>query len=114
MLNIIFRWLSRSGKKLFSFSVLPISRLLRARQWGSCLSWAIRSRDIKTLSALADQVVLRCANDDFSSITVVEHFTEVMLLSSSFAFLHRYYNFRKLLESDQKVKAAELLVCHMF
>ncbi|EFO22015.1 hypothetical protein LOAG_06475 [Loa loa] len=33
-----------------------------------------------------------------------------MLLSSSFVFLHRYYKFRKLLESDQKVKAAELLV----
>ncbi|KAL3993689.1 Nup85 Nucleoporin family protein [Acanthocheilonema viteae] len=85
-------------------------RLLRARKWGSALSWAIRSRDIEIVSTIADYVVMQCAPDQFSSITVVEHFTEVMLLSSSFAFLHRYYKFRKLLESDQKIKAAELLV----
>uniref|UniRef100_A0A158Q8C9 Nuclear pore complex protein Nup85 n=1 Tax=Elaeophora elaphi TaxID=1147741 RepID=A0A158Q8C9_9BILA len=85
-------------------------RLLRAEQWGSALSWAIRSRDIEVVSTVADQVVSRCPAEKFSSITVVEHFTEVMLLSSSFVFLHRYYKFRKLLELDQKVKAAELLV----
>ncbi|OZC07509.1 Nup85 Nucleoporin [Onchocerca flexuosa] len=85
-------------------------RLLRAERWGSALSWAIRSRDIETVSTVADQVISRCPSDQFSSITVVEHFTEVMLLSSSFVFLHRYYKFRKLLESNQKVKAAELLV----
>uniref|UniRef100_A0A1I7VEG4 Nuclear pore complex protein Nup85 n=2 Tax=Loa loa TaxID=7209 RepID=A0A1I7VEG4_LOALO len=85
-------------------------RLLRAERWGSALSWAIRSRDIEIVSTVADQVISRCSPDQFSSITVVEHFTEVMLLSSSFVFLHRYYKFRKLLESDQKVKAAELLV----
>lgn len=85
--------------------------MLRGGRWGSALSWAIRSRDIEIVSTVADQVVSRCAPDQFSSITVVEHFTEVMLLSSSFVFLHRYYKFRKLLESDQKVKAAELLVC---
>ncbi|EFO15129.2 hypothetical protein LOAG_13383 [Loa loa] len=84
-------------------------RLLRAERWGSALSWAIRSRDIEIVSTVADQVISRCSPDQFSSITVVEHFTEVMLLSSSFVFLHRYYKFRKLLESDQKVKAAELL-----
>uniref|UniRef100_A0AAF5Q4S4 Nuclear pore complex protein Nup85 n=3 Tax=Wuchereria bancrofti TaxID=6293 RepID=A0AAF5Q4S4_WUCBA len=85
-------------------------RLLRTGRWGSALSWAIRSRDVEIVSTVADQVISRCSPDQFSSITVVEHFTEVMLLSSSFIFLHRYYKFRKLLESDQKVKAAELLV----
>ncbi|MCP9257880.1 putative RNA-binding protein EEED8.10 [Dirofilaria immitis] len=85
-------------------------RLLRAERWGSALSWAIRSRDIEIVSIVADQIISRCAPDQFSSITVVEHFTEVMLLSSSLIFLHRYYKFRKLLESNQKVKAAELLV----
>ncbi|KAK6102858.1 Nup85 Nucleoporin family protein [Brugia pahangi] len=85
-------------------------KLLRTGRWGSALSWAIRSRDIEIVSTVADQVISRCSPDQFSSITVVEHFTEVMLLSSSFIFLHRYYKFRKLLDSDQKVKAAELLV----
>ncbi|VDO29482.1 unnamed protein product [Brugia timori] len=85
-------------------------RLLRTGRWGGALSWAIRSRDIEIVSTVADQVISRCSPDQFSSITVVEHFTEVMLLSSSFIFLHRYYKFRKLLDSDQKVKAAELLV----
>lgn len=85
-------------------------RLLHLGQWGSALSWAIRSRDIEIVSLVADQVISRCVSSEFSSIAVVEHFIEVMLLSSSFVFLHRYYKFRKLLELDEKARAADLLV----
>ncbi|VDM97564.1 unnamed protein product [Thelazia callipaeda] len=85
-------------------------RFLRKKWWSAALSWSIRSRDIEIVSSVADQVISLCPPHEFSSIVVIEHFTEVELISSSFVFLHRYCELRQILESNEKCKAVNLLV----
>ncbi|VDN60106.1 unnamed protein product [Dracunculus medinensis] len=85
-------------------------RMLRHKEWGSALTWALRSVDTSLHSAIADYILHFCPPEVISSIAVLEQMSEIMLKTPALVFLHEYRKFQNLLRDGDKTEAVNLLV----
>lgn len=86
--------------------------MLRHKEWGSALTWALRSVDTSLHSAIADYILHFCPPEVISSIAVLEQMSEIMLKTPALVFLHEYRKFQNLLRDGDKTEAVNLLVCY--
>lgn len=95
--------------------VLSVSKVMAMRWFklgrlGSALTWALRSRDAKASSYLADQFLQQyCSNGTFSIQDLLENLGSSMLLSDRLTFLGKYCEFHQLYRDQHFRDAASLL-----
>ncbi|CAI4224166.1 unnamed protein product [Auanema sp. JU1783] len=85
-------------------------RHLRAGNWGSALSWALRGGKRKTLDTAVHQIVWNASVVEVSRLGMLGHLNKLVLLSPSLSFLYGYYRFHKALQSGNIELATQVLV----
>ncbi|VDD86474.1 unnamed protein product [Enterobius vermicularis] len=85
-------------------------RFLLTGQWSTALIWGMRTEDSKLLETISNRILAQCSSEDIAKMSILEGLNEIILVSPSLVFLHKYYHYKKLFVSGQKKAAALCLV----